>query len=217
MKEQFNRFHWVHEKGQTLWRRVGRWTASSARRAPEREQTKALREIWREPAWVHSPHHHPVSIQRHGATQDHAPNTAAAVSIFAQIKIYWCGANITSHSGARWRSARPHSVAGGIIGFMLVFGPASRTMLHEGKKYLGHLDCIRNANTFIPSSVGNDEQGHDAKINADKVKLRGLSTCLRLHSSGGARAARVPRGCPAPSDDAGWSAMTCSVVRPRRL
>ena len=136
---------------------------------------------------------------------------AAAVSIFAQIiKIYWCGANITSHSECPLAfSETAHSVAGGIIGFMLVFRTSiSYYRFYEGKKYLGHLyDCIRNANIAFNSflRVGNDEQGHDAKINADKVELRRLSNVLYAFIRQAVREHRhgYPEGCPAPSDDAG--------------
>ena len=136
---------------------------------------------------------------------------AAAVSIFAQIiKIYWCGANITSHSECPLAfSETAHSVAGGIIGFMLVFRTSiSYYRFYEGKKYLCHLyDSIRNANIAFCSflRVGDDERDHDSKINADKVELRRLSNILfgfirqavREHRHG------YPEGCPAPSDDAG--------------
>jgi len=75
---------------------------------------------------------------------------AVVSSLCAQtLKIYWCGADIVSHAQCSLAfSETAHAVAGGVIGFMLVFRTSiSYYRFYEGKKYLGHLhDALRNAN-----------------------------------------------------------------------
>ena len=86
-----------------------------------------------------------------------APQTffAGVTAVAAQvIKIYRCGADITAHSECPLAfSETAHSVAGGIIGFMLVFRTSiSYYRFYEGKKHLGHLfDALRNANVAFCS------------------------------------------------------------------
>ena len=126
---------------------------------------------------------------------------AAIVALIAQIvKISWCGANITSPSECPLAfNQTAHSVAGGIIGFMLVFRTSiAYYRFYEGKKHLGQLyDSIRNANiafcSFLRSAEdeamfqaagGNgDDTGVSAAsfnitLNNDRIELRRLSNIL---------------------------------------
>jgi predicted membrane chloride channel (bestrophin family) len=112
---------------------------------------------------------------------------AVFVSVLAQVvKIYWCGANITSHSECPLAfSETAHSVAGGIIGFMLVFRTSiSYYRFYEGKKYLGNLyDSVRNANIGFNAFMRSSEDEHvhagfSHSLNRDRVELRRLSSVL---------------------------------------
>jgi predicted membrane chloride channel (bestrophin family) len=119
---------------------------------------------------------------------------AVVSSLCAQtLKIYWCGADIVSHAQCSLAfSETAHAVAGGVIGFMLVFRTSiSYYRFYEGKKYLGHLhDALRNANVgfcaFLRTNRERDERKpddgsgdtYDAALNADRVELRRLSNVL---------------------------------------
>jgi predicted membrane chloride channel (bestrophin family) len=132
---------------------------------------------------------------------------AVVSSLCAQtLKIYWCGADIVSHAQCSLAfSETAHAVAGGVIGFMLVFRTSiSYYRFYEGKKYLGHLhDALRNANVAFcaflrtnasqearrsrPSRSGNTLQSlpdrlestrFDEALNRDRVELRRLSNVL---------------------------------------
>ena len=97
-----------------------------------------------------------ILFRYRGTVRESCPRLLAAVSIFAQIiKIYWCGASIIHSECPLAFSETAHSVAGGIIGFMLVFRTSISYYRFYEVKYLGHLyDCIRNANiAFLPSSA----------------------------------------------------------------
>ena len=139
------------------------------------------------------------------------PQTFFAVvsSLSAQtLKIYWCGADIVSHQRqcSLAFSETAHAVAGGVIGFMLVFRTSiSYYRFYEGKKYLGHLhDALRNANVAFcaflrtnasqearrsrPSRSGNTLESLPDRLEslrrstkrstADRVELRRLSNVL---------------------------------------
>lgn len=138
---------------------------------------------------------------------------AAGMSVWAQVvKIYWCGADITSHSQCPLAfSETAHSVAGGIIGFMLVFRTSiSYYRFYEGKKYLGHLyDAIRNANIAFCSFMRSSEsdggaERFDRALNADRVELRRLSSVLYAFIRQSVREHRhgYKPGCHAPATDA---------------
>ena len=122
---------------------------------------------------------------------------AVVSSLCAQtLKIYWCGADIVSHAQCSLAfSETAHAVAGGVIGFMLVFRTSiSYYRFYEGKKYLGHLhDALRNANvafcaflrTKVPESEKSDASAPSARfarfdeaLNRDRVELRRLSNVL---------------------------------------
>lgn len=135
---------------------------------------------------------------------------AVFVAMIAQaVKIFWCGVGITSPSECPLAfSQTAHSVAGGIIGFMLVFRTSiSYYRFYEGKKYLGQLyDSVRNANIAFCSFMRSAEDGDvmqrmdaggnrrrsrfkgggatatfvsfDGKLNKDRVELRRLSSVL---------------------------------------
>ena len=138
---------------------------------------------------------------------------AAGMSVWAQVvKIYWCGADITSHSQCPLAfSETAHSVAGGIIGFMLVFRTSiSYYRFYEGKKYLGHLyDALRNANIAFCSFMRSSEsdagaERFDRALNADRVQLRRLSSVLYAFIRQSVREHRhgYKPGCHAPATDA---------------
>ena len=130
---------------------------------------------------------------------------AVISSLIAQtLKIYWCGADIVSHSQCSIAfSETAHAVAGGVIGFMLVFRTSiSYYRFYESKKYLGHLhDSLRNANVAFcaflrtssrvtssgatdtgdkntPADSKNPSTPFDAALNSDRIELRRFSNVL---------------------------------------
>ena len=121
---------------------------------------------------------------------------AVVSSLCAQtLKIYWCGADIVSHAQCSLAfSETAHAVAGGVIGFMLVFRTSiSYYRFYEGKKYLGHLhDALRNANVAFCAFLRTNRErkpdertpddgigdAYDAALNRDRVELRRLSNVL---------------------------------------
>ena len=133
---------------------------------------------------------------------------AVVSSLCAQtLKIYWCGADIISHAQCSLAfSETAHTVAGGVIGFMLVFRTSiSYYRFYEGKKYLGQLhDALRNANVAFCAFLRTNAPGTrprrsgrglsetsetaetcetcethlDEALHRDRVELRRLSNVL---------------------------------------